>query len=187
MVIRPSSASGIATAVKYAADNYIDLAVKGGGHSTDTSASSEGGILIDLGVMNKVTINTVDQTVTAQGGALWADVNDAAGQHELAVVGGTASRTGVGGLTLRGDYGYLTPQHGLVIDNLLAATVVTADGVTRRVSARKKLQSLLGSVRCRSELWDRSGARLPRTSAAGPLNASPCHPEGRPRRSVSFR
>ncbi|GFF64857.1 FAD binding domain protein [Aspergillus lentulus] len=128
LVVCPTDAQGIARTVKFAKDHHIDLAVKGGGHSTDTSASSDGGILVDLHHLKQVNVDPVAKTVSAQGGALWADVNQAAAQYQLAVVGGTASQTGVGGLTLRGGYGYLTPQYGLVIDNLLSANVVTAEG-----------------------------------------------------------
>ncbi|RMJ24078.1 FAD binding protein, partial [Aspergillus sp. HF37] len=78
--------------------------------------------------MKKVNVDPTTKTVTAQGGALWADVNKSAAQHSLAVVSGTFSQVGVGGLTLRGGYGYLTPQYGLALDNLISATVVVADG-----------------------------------------------------------
>ncbi|KAE8144540.1 hypothetical protein BDV25DRAFT_134576 [Aspergillus avenaceus] len=128
VVVFPGSPEDVGKAVKFAHDNGIDLAVKGGGHSTDLSASSDGGIVIDLGRLKKVTVDPTDKTVTVQGGALWADVDKAAAQFDLAVVGGTVSHTGVGGLTLRGGYGFLTPEYGLAIDNLIAAKVVTADG-----------------------------------------------------------
>lgn len=37
-------------------------------------------------------------------------------------------QTGVGGLTVGGGYGFLTGLHGMTIDCLVGATVVTADG-----------------------------------------------------------
>jgi hypothetical protein len=92
-------------------------------------------MLIDMGRMKRVTVDCATQSVRVQGGALWADVNQAASQHGLAVVGGTVSQVGVGGLTLRGGYGYLTPQYGLVVDNLLAATVITSSGEELEASA----------------------------------------------------
>jgi hypothetical protein len=135
--MRPTNTEDLAITVRFARDNRLDLAVKGGGHSTDTSSTSDGGILIDLGGMRHVSVNSADSTVTAQGGALWKDVNDTASQSNLAVVCGTASHTGVGGLTVRGGYGYLTPEHGLVLDNLLSAKVVTADGQVLNASANE--------------------------------------------------
>jgi hypothetical protein len=115
--------------------NQIDFAVKGGGHSTDTSASTDGGILLDLCRLNRVTVFPETKTLAVEGGALWNDANEAAAIHDLAVVGGTVSQTGVGGLTLRGGYGYLTPQYGLATDNLLKAKVITSDGSILNVSA----------------------------------------------------
>ncbi|KAJ5285488.1 hypothetical protein N7524_000794 [Penicillium chrysogenum] len=138
VVMRPTNTEDLAITVRFARDNRLDLAVKGGGHSTDTSSTSDGGILIDLGGMRHVSVNSTDSTVTAQGGALWKDVNDAAARFNLAVVCGTASHTGVGGLTVRGGYGYLTPEHGLVLDNLLSAKVVTADGQILNASVNEQ-------------------------------------------------
>ncbi|CAI7622129.1 unnamed protein product [Penicillium glandicola] len=128
VIIRPTNVEDLAITVRFAKDNRLDLAIKGGGHSTDTSSSSDGGILINLGSMRQVSVDSTESTITAQGGALWKDVNSTAAQFNLSVVCGTTSQTGVGGLTMRGGYGYLTPKHGLVLDNLLSAKVVTAEG-----------------------------------------------------------
>jgi FAD/FMN-containing dehydrogenase len=78
--------------------------------------------------MRDVSVDTGNKTVTAQGGALWANVYAAAEKHGLAVVGGTVDTTGVGGLTLGGGYGYLAGERGMVIDNLLEVDIVLADG-----------------------------------------------------------
>lgn len=135
MVIIPETADHIARTVIFVKKNQIDFAVKGGGHSTDTSASTDGGILLDLCRLNRVTVFPETKTLAVEGGALWNDANEAAAIHDLAVVGGTVSQTGVGGLTLRGGYGYLTPQYGLATDNLLKAKVITSDGSILNVSA----------------------------------------------------
>ena len=126
-------------AVRFAKDHSLDLAVKGGGHATDTSTSTNGGILIDLSSMKQVNVDVPTKAVTVQGGTSWADVNQAASQHQLAVVGGTFSHVGVGGFTLRGGYGYLTPQYGIGLDNVLSARVVTAD--SRVLQASKEENS----------------------------------------------
>ncbi|CAG8892004.1 unnamed protein product [Penicillium nalgiovense] len=101
--MRPTNTEDLAITVRFARDSRLDLAVKGGGHSTDTSSTSDGGILIDLGGMRQVTVNPTDSTITAQGGALWKGVNDTAARFNLAVVCGTASQTGVGGSLSAGD------------------------------------------------------------------------------------
>ncbi|KAJ5273640.1 hypothetical protein N7478_008765 [Penicillium angulare] len=137
VVICPLNAGGVSMTVGFARENNIDLAVQCGRHSTDSSASTDGGILIDMSYMKQVTVNKNTSSIRVQGGALWRDVNEVASQHGLAVVGGTVSQVGVGGLTLRGGNGYLTPEYGLVIDNLLSATVVMPDDTELAVSAHE--------------------------------------------------
>ncbi|PQE29141.1 6-hydroxy-D-nicotine oxidase protein [Rutstroemia sp. NJR-2017a BBW] len=78
--------------------------------------------------MRSVTVDPINKSAVCEGGCLWVDVDEAAAVHNLAAVGGTINHTGIGGLTLGGGYGHLTPKHGLVIDNLLAVEMVLADG-----------------------------------------------------------
>ncbi|EON68542.1 hypothetical protein W97_07800 [Coniosporium apollinis CBS 100218] len=127
-VIRPTSADEVSVIVKFSAAQKIPFVVCGGGHSTSSASASEGGIVIDLCKMRNVSVEPAAMTVAAEGGCTWEDVDAAAAQHGLATVGGTVNHTGVGGLTLGGGYGWLTPRHGLAIDNLLSATMVLADG-----------------------------------------------------------
>ncbi|TKA74512.1 hypothetical protein B0A55_08049 [Friedmanniomyces simplex] len=124
----------IAIAVKYAAEQDLDVAVKGGGHSTAGASSTQGGLLIDLGRMRGVRVDPSKQQLHIQGGALWGDVDEAAWAHGLATVGGTVADTGVGGLTLGGGYGMLSGTRGLVIDNVVGATVVTSGGEIKQAS-----------------------------------------------------
>ncbi|KAH8434386.1 uncharacterized protein LDX57_012034 [Aspergillus melleus] len=151
VVLLPDNAEDIGKVVRFAKDNHLDLAVKCGGHSTDSSSSSDGGISINLARLNKVRVDPLAKTVTVQGGALWEDVNNAAAQFDLAVIGGTESQIGVGGLTLRGGNGFLTPQYGMVIDSLISAQVVVADG--RQLTASEKVNpdlfwALRGAGQC---------------------------------------
>ena len=132
--ICPTSAEEVAIAIRYATDHEIEVAVKGGGHSTAGASSTDGGLLIDLGRMRTVRVDVSKQQLHVQGGCLWSDVDDAAWEHRLATVGGTVADTGVGGLTLGGGYGMLSGQRGLVIDNVVAATVVLASGKIVRAS-----------------------------------------------------
>lgn len=128
MVIFPESAQDVSKAVHFSQQHNIDLAVKGGGHTPDGGNSSDGGITLDLGRMKKVSVHSDTNTVTVQGGALWADVHHATAGTDLIVASSTVSSTGVGGVTLQGGYGYLMCAHGLIIDNLLSAQVIIAGG-----------------------------------------------------------
>ncbi len=123
-----TSAADISASVLFARTWSLDIAVCGGGHSTGGGSSSAGGLVIDLSQMRSVTVDKASKTITAQGGCLWEDVDNVAYEHGLATVGGTINHTGVGGLTLGGGYGWLSGEHGLVIDNLLAVQMVLADG-----------------------------------------------------------
>ncbi|KAI9672910.1 MAG: hypothetical protein M1829_004460 [Trizodia sp. TS-e1964] len=128
VVVLAQSTEDIASTLRFAAQHSLDLAVRGGGHSTSGASSTSGGVLLDLSRLRGVTVDPVKKTVTVQGGALWSDVDAAAAEHGLATVGGTVNHTGVGGLTLGGGYGWLSSRHGLACDNLLSAKVVLADG-----------------------------------------------------------
>lgn len=134
-VVMPSEAADVSTALLWAQEHGIDVAVKGGGHSAAGTSSSDGGLVIDLCRMRKITVDVKNKTITAQGGAIWEEVDLEAHAHGLAAVGGTVNHTGVGGLTLGGGYGWLSGQYGLAIDNLLSVTVVLADGRVVTASA----------------------------------------------------
>lgn len=128
MVVYPATAEDVSKTLLFSRAQGLDLAVVGGGHGTSGAASTDGGLVIDLSRMRAVAVDKQAMTVTAEGGCLWSDVDREAAKYGLAAVGGTVNHTGVGGLTLGGGYGYLTPRVGMVIDNLLAAELVLADG-----------------------------------------------------------
>ena len=134
-MVYATSAEDISAAILFSRAHSIDVAVYGGGHSSNGSSSTNGGLVFDLRKMRKVTVDPERQTVLAQGGTIWEDIDIAAAEFGLAVVGGTVNHTGVGGLTLGGGYGWLTGRHGLTIDSLLEVTMVLADGSIKKASA----------------------------------------------------
>ncbi|KDQ11015.1 hypothetical protein BOTBODRAFT_147462 [Botryobasidium botryosum FD-172 SS1] len=128
-VAYPVDAEDVSKAILFARANNLELAICGGRHSTAGASSSEGGLVIDLGKkMNNVRIDAEKQLAYVQGGARWGAVDEASMKHGLVALGGVVSDTGVGGLTVGGGYGWLTGEHGLVVDNLVSATVVIASG-----------------------------------------------------------
>jgi FAD/FMN-containing dehydrogenase len=99
------------------------------------TAVCDAGMVIDLSAMRAVRVDPADRTAWVQGGALWGDVDHETQAHGLATTGGIVGHTGVAGLTLGGGIGFLMRKHGLAVDNLLAAEVVTADGGIVQASA----------------------------------------------------
>ncbi|KAH8091648.1 hypothetical protein BXZ70DRAFT_473549 [Cristinia sonorae] len=119
----------VALAIKYARDAGLRIAIRGGGHSAAGTSSSEGGLVIDLSrYLNNVRVDPGQKLAYVQGGANWKTVDEASIKHGLAGVAGTVNHTGVGGLTVGGGYGWLSGLYGLVIDNTVQMTIVTADG-----------------------------------------------------------
>jgi FAD/FMN-containing dehydrogenase len=135
LIARCSGTPDVAAAVRFARDHDLEIAVRGGSHNVAGTAVCDGGIVIDLSAMRAVCVDAVGRTASVQGGALWGDVDHETQAHGLATTGGIVGHTGVAGLTLGGGLGFLMRKHGLAVDNLLGAEVVTAEGRIIRASA----------------------------------------------------
>ena len=134
LIARCSGSADVAAAVRFARDHDLEIAVRGGGHNVAGTAVCDDGIVIDLSGMRATSVDLSGQTTQVQGGALWSDVDHETQVHGLATTGGIVSHTGVAGLTLGGGLGWLMRKHGLTVDNLVAADVVTAEGRIIRAS-----------------------------------------------------
>src|SRR5574341_2674009 len=134
LIARCIGTADVVAAVRFARDHDLEIAIRGGGHNVAGTAICDDGIVIDLSAMRAVRVDPADRTAWVQGGALWGDVAHETQAHGLATTGGIVSHTGVAGLTLGGGVGWLMRKHGLTIDNLLAADVVTAGGELLRAS-----------------------------------------------------
>ena len=137
LIARCKSADDVVACVKFATQHDLLVAVRGGGHNIAGNAVCEGGLLIDLSLMRAVKVDAAKQTAHVEGGALLGDFDQAAQAHGLATPLGINSTTGVAGLTLGGGFGWLSRKHGLTLDNLLSATVVTAAGEKLTASAKE--------------------------------------------------
>jgi FAD/FMN-containing dehydrogenase len=128
LIARCVDVADVITAVNFARDQNLLLAIRGGGHNGPGLGSCNDGLVIDLSMMKSVRVEPTTRTVRVEGGCTSGDVDHATHPFGLAVPFGIVSTTGVAGLTLGGGTGYLTRKYGLTIDNLLEADVVLADG-----------------------------------------------------------
>jgi FAD/FMN-containing dehydrogenase len=127
-VVRPTSAEEVAGVVTLAAESGSELAVRSGGHSLAGHSVSDGGIVLDLAELTALDIDLESRTAWAQTGLTAGAYTARVGEHGLATGFGDTGSVGVGGITVGGGVGFLVRKHGLTIDSLLAAELVTADG-----------------------------------------------------------
>ncbi len=143
-IVRCQSEEEVQEAVRVAAENDLELAVRGGGHGVAGYALSDGGLVIDLSLMNGIDVDPENRTVRAGGGCRLGEVDRATQAHGLAAPLGVVSQTGIAGLTLSGGIGWLRRAHGLSSDNLVSARLVTADGSVLTVSDRENEELFWG-------------------------------------------
>ena len=134
MIARCVEEKDVIHAVNFSRDLDLEISVRGGGHSVSGWGLTEGGLMIDLSLMNMVEVNPDNLTARVGGGATWIDFARACQPYNLTTTGGTVPSVGVAGVTLGGGWGYLARKFGLVCDNLLSVKLVTADGNIINVS-----------------------------------------------------
>jgi FAD/FMN-containing dehydrogenase len=127
-IVRVAGSDDVAQAVLLARDTGVELAVRSGGHSAVGHSTTDGGIVVDVSEMKAFDIDVASRTVWADAGLTAGEYSAAAAAHGLATGFGDTASVGIGGITLGGGIGYLVRKHGLTIDDLVAAEVVTAEG-----------------------------------------------------------
>jgi FAD/FMN-containing dehydrogenase len=135
VIVRVAHATDVSQAVSLAHETGLELAVRSGGHSTAGHSVCEGGMVLDLSDMRRLDIDAERHTAWVETGLTTGEYTAAAAAHGLATGFGDTGSVGIGGITLGGGVGFLVRKHGLTIDDLLAADVVTADGELLRVDA----------------------------------------------------
>jgi len=134
VIVRAAGASDVIQSVRLAAEHRLLLSIRGGGHNIAGNAVCDGGLMLDLSRMTSVRIDPEARIARVEPGARLADLDKEAQAFGLATPTGINSTTGIAGLTLGGGFGWLSRKHGLTIDNLLSADVVTAAGDLVRAS-----------------------------------------------------
>jgi hypothetical protein len=134
-IVRVANARDVSRVVSFVRESGTEFVVRSGGHGVAGYAAPEGGIVLDLADMRALEIDAERRTAWAESGLTAGEYTTAADVHGLATGFGDTGSVGLGGLTLGGGVGYLVRKHGLTIDDLLAADVVTADGELVRADA----------------------------------------------------
>jgi FAD/FMN-containing dehydrogenase len=137
LIAEVTDARDVAAALAHGRQLGMQIAVRAGGHSGAGYGVVDDGLVIDVRPLQRMEVDLATRTVRAGAGLTWAQLDAATQAHGLAVTGGRVSHTGVAGLTLGSGSGWLERMHGLTADNLVGATVVTADGGVVRTSAHE--------------------------------------------------
>jgi FAD/FMN-containing dehydrogenase len=142
LIVRCNEAADVSAAVAFAREHGVPVSIRGGAHNVAGHAVCDHGVMVDLSPMRRVEVDAQRRRARVEGGAIWRDVDRETQAAGLAVPGGLISDTGVAGLTLSGGIGWLRSRHGLTIDNLVSAEVVTADGRLVRTSPEENADLL---------------------------------------------
>ena len=137
VIVQPANGDDIVLAIKFARENALEISVRGAGHNIAGNAICDGGLTIDFSQMRQVRVDAAKKRAYVDAGATLGDLDAATQRHGLATPVGINSTTGIAGLTLGGGFGWLTRKHGMTIDNLVSADVITADGKKFRASEKE--------------------------------------------------
>jgi FAD/FMN-containing dehydrogenase len=135
LIVRAAHADDVVKTVRLASTRGLLFAVRGGGHNIAGNAVCDGGLMLDLSLMRAVQVDPKTRIARVEPGARLSDVDKATQAYGLATPVGINSTTGIAGLTLGGGFGWLSRKHGMTVDNLLSADVVTAAGSVLKASA----------------------------------------------------
>lgn len=134
-ILKCSCAEDVARGVLAAREFGLPLSIKGGGHSVAGNAVCDGGLMLDMSPMKRITVDPERGVAVAGAGLTLGEFDAATSRYGLATTLGVVSMTGIAGLTLGGGIGWLNGKHGLACDNVVSMDVVTADGQVRTASA----------------------------------------------------
>lgn len=144
LIVQCEGTADVITALRFARSEDLEIAVRGGGHNVAGYGTSDGGLVIDLSPMKGIRVDAQSKRARAQGGVLWGELDHETQAFGLATTGGLISTTGIAGFTLGGGIGWLMRRHGMTIDNLVGADVVTAEGELLRASEEQNTDLFWG-------------------------------------------
>lgn len=134
-VVEATSAGDVATIIAFAQKVHLRSRPKAGGHSYVGASTIANGLVIDVSRINGVSYRGRDKTALVGAGSELYRVHQRLARNGRTIPTGTCPTVGAAGLTLGGGLGVASRQHGLTCDQLMALTMVTADGKVRHVDA----------------------------------------------------
>lgn len=138
IIVKPKNDQDVVIALQYAHENKLLLSLRSGGHSSAGFGTNNDGMVIDLSLINKIEIiDEINQIVKIGTGAKWGEVAKKLQEKGLAITSGDTKTVGVGGLILGGGIGWMVRKYGFTIDNLVGATIITADGKILHISEKE--------------------------------------------------
>ncbi len=146
LIVQCKGSADVKSAVDFARESDLLVAVKCGGHSFSGKSTCDGGMLIDLSTLRSVRVDPKARIAHVSGGSWLGDMDHDTMVFGLVTTAGTVSHTGIGGLTLGGGFGRVGRRFGLALDNVLGVDIVTADGKLLQANADEN-QELYWGVR----------------------------------------
>ena len=144
LIVRCTAVEDVQATVNFAREHQLLLSIRSGGHSVPGYSSNDGGIILDLSLMKKITIDPNRHTARLEPGLVWKEVSHALQLYNLALSSGDTGSVGVGGLLLGGGIGWMVRKYGLSIDHVRAIELVTADGQFLRANAEENAELFWG-------------------------------------------
>jgi FAD/FMN-containing dehydrogenase len=144
LIARCQGVDDVISAVAFGRETGLPVAVRGGGHSFPGLSVIDGGLVIDLGLMNAIRVDPEARIARAGAGVRLGELDRATQPFGLAVPAGIVTTTGLAGLTLGGGIGWLMRKYGLTIDQLLSVDLVTAGGEFVKASATENADLFWG-------------------------------------------
>ena len=137
LIARCKNSKDVSLAVKFAQNHNLLVSIRGGGHNVAGNAVCESGLMIDLSLMNNVSVNQKDMTAVVEPGCTLGNADQATQKYGMVIPSGIVTSTGVAGLTLGGGFGWLSRKWGLTCDHLISTEVVTAEGEIIKTSSEE--------------------------------------------------
>src|SRR6516164_5547410 len=128
IIARCTGAADVIACVRFAREHDLLVSIRGGGHSVAGKSVCDGGLMVDLSTMKGIRVDPTRRTAQAETGLTLGEFDRETQAFGLATTLGVVSRTGIAGLTLGGGWGHMHAKHGLALDNVIGADIVTADG-----------------------------------------------------------